>query len=125
MELITQPTGSYKCTQCCVAMFAGVTLKKSIQAFGLLHATNLYALRNALKKLGYVAAEKYESFGRKEKRLPRTCILRLKWPKQKLGHCVVFHKGQVYDPMGYVLDWSDFLEMNGDASITYLPINPA
>lgn len=125
MELIPQPAGSYKCTQCCVAMVTGVSLKKSIQAFGLRHATNLYAMRHALKKLGFVAAEKYESFGRKEKRLPRTCILRLKWPKQKLGHCVVFHKGEVYDPAGYTLNWSDFLLMNCDAAITYLAINPA
>lgn len=125
MELVTQLPGSYKCTQACVAMVAGVSLKKGIKAFGLEHATNLYAMRNALKKLGFTAAEKYASFGRKEKRLPRTCILRLKWPKQKVGHCVVFHQGQVYDPAGYVLDWSDFLEMNYDASITYLSINPA
>ena len=125
MELIIQPEGSYKCAQCCVAMVAGVSLKQSIQAFGLSHATNLYALRNALKKLGFRAAEKYESFGRKEKRLPRTCLLRLKWPKQKLGHVVVFQKGRVYDPAGYTLDWAEFLLMNCDASITHLAINPA
>lgn len=125
MELILQPRGSYKCTQACVAMVAGVSLKRSIQAFGLEHATNLYALRNALRRLGFTAAEKYASFGRKEKRLPRTCILRLKWPKQKVGHCVVFHKGEVYDPGIGTLDWRDFLELNCDASITYLSINPA
>lgn len=122
MELVTQPAGSYKCTQCCLAMVAGITLKKSIKAFGLEHATNLYAMRNALKKLGFTPAEKYESFGKKPKRLPSTCILRLKWPKQKMGHCVVFHEEKVYDPMGYVLEWRDFLEMNYDASLTYLSI---
>ena len=125
MELVTQPPGSTLCGQACVAMLAGVTLKASCKAFGHKCATTLYAARRALKKLGFVAAEKYESFGRKQKRLPRTCLLRLKWPKQKLGHCVVFHKGQVYDPAGYTLDWSEFLQMNCDASLTYLALNPA
>ena len=124
MELVVQPPGSYKCSQCCVAMLAGVSLKRSIQAFGLRHATNLYALRNALKKLGFEAGEKYKGFGRKQKNLPRTCLLLMKWRGQKVSHLVVFHQGDVYDPAGYVLEWSDFLEMNTGVSIRYLAVKP-
>lgn len=125
MELILQPPGSYKCTQACVAMVAGVSLKRSIQAFGLQHATNLYAMRNALKNLGFRAAEKYKAFGRKPKNLPETCILRLKWPGQKVGHCVVFHKGEVYDPACGTAPWDIFLLLQGRVSLTYLAITPA
>ena len=125
MELVTQPRGSYKCTQACVAMVAGVSLKKSIKAFGLEHATNLYAMRNALKKLGFVPAEKYKSFGKKEKKLPSTCILRLKWPGRKVGHCVVYHEGQVYDPGCGIAPWDIFLLLSGKVSIAYLSITPA
>jgi hypothetical protein len=121
MELVEQPPGSYKCTQACVAMVAGVSLKQSIKAFGLEHATNLYALRNALKKLGFDSAEKYYCFGKKPKRLPSTCILRLVWPKRKVGHCVVWHDGQVYDP-GYGIHDFEELLLGGKVSITYLRI---
>lgn len=121
MELVLQPPGSYKCTQACVAMVAGVSLKKSIKAFGLEHATNLYAMRNALKKLGFDSAEKYQSFGRKPKHLPSTCILRLVWPRRKVGHCVVWHEGQVYDPGLGTCDFEELL-LNGRVSITYLRI---
>lgn len=122
MELVLQPPGSNKCGQACVAMVAGVTLKKSIKAFGLQHATNLYAMRNALKKLGFESAEKYKSFGKKEKRLPGTCILRLKWPGRRIGHCVVYHQRQVYDPATGTTDWDIFLLFNGQASMTCLAI---
>ena len=131
MELILQPKGSYKCTQCCVAMVAGVSLKKSIQAFGLSHATNLYAMRNALKKLGFESAEKYKSFGRKAKKLPDTCILWMQWKGRKVGHCVVFHRekdndeGQVYDPGCGTAPWDLFLLLNSGAALSYLAINPA
>lgn len=124
MELVEQPPGSYKCTQACVAMVAGVSLKKSIKAFGLEHATNLYAMRNALKKLGFDSAEKYQAFGLKESKLPRTCILRLQWPGRKVGHCVVWHEGQVYDPGFGITDWGIFLMLSGKVSIKYLRITP-
>jgi hypothetical protein len=82
-------------------------------------------MRNALKKLGFVAAEKYQAFGKKPKKLPSTCILRLKWPGRKVGHCVVWHAGQVYDPGCGVVPWDLFLLLNGQVAITYLRIDPA
>lgn len=123
MNLVLQPPGSNKCGQACVAMVAGVTLKQSLKAYGLQHATTLYATRNALKKLGFTPAEKLQAFGKKESKLPETCLLMLRWPKRNLGHWVVYHDGQVYDPAGYIDTWEVFLVLHGTASLKYLELH--
>ena len=122
MELVVQPPGSTLCGQACVAMVAGVPLKKGIKAVGHEYATTLYAIRNGLKKFGFEPAEKCAAFGRRLDKLPETCLLKLTWPKKNLGHWVAYHQEQVYDPAGHVYCWDLFLLLNANASITYLAL---
>lgn len=124
MELVTQPAGSTLCGQACVAMVAGVTLKQSSQAFGHKCATTLYAVRRALKKLGFQSAEKCQAFGKNPARLPDTCLLMLTYQQAfgGLGHWVVYHAGQVYDPAGLIYPFAQLLSQA--KSIAYLRIDP-
>lgn len=122
MELVTQPPGSTLCGQACVAMLAGVTLKASCKAFGHKCATTLFAARRALKKLGIDSAEKCQAFGKDPARLPATCLLLLTYAEAfgGLGHWVVWHKGQVYDPAGRIYPFEQLLLTA--KSITHLAI---
>jgi len=124
MQLVTQPPGSTLCGQACVAMVAGVTLKASCKAFGHNCATTLFAVRRSLKKLGYQSAEKCQAFGKDPGRLPATCLLMLTYAQAfgGLGHWVVYHAGQVYDPAGAIYPFAQLLSQA--KSITYLRIEP-
>lgn len=124
MELVTQPRGSTLCGQACVAMVAGVSLQTSCKAFGHQCATTLFAVRRSLKKLGFVSAEKCQAFAKNPARLPTTCLLMLTYAQAfgGLGHWVVFHEGQVYDPAGAIYPFAQLLSQA--KSIAYLRIDP-
>lgn len=99
MKLVRQPKGSFCCGSAAVAMVAGVTLERAIEAVGTRGQATAPQLQRGLRKLGVGTgdAEAVSKLGW----VPwvRTVVARIRWRQpRKPGHWVVIHEGQVYDP---------------------------
>lgn len=113
MKLILQPEGSGLCGQCCVAMAAGVSLKRAITVFGhsRLSGTYTYEVITALRYLGVRCADKLKKVSRKRPTLPARAVVVIHRPKvdgKKLArwHWMLTWDGKMYDPGGlWETDW--------------------
>ncbi len=96
MKLIKQKTKN-SCGQACVAMIAGITLKKSIEIFGGIGRTTTKQIKQALKQLGIKTGNRRERISQ-NKLLPYLCIVFIRWSDNGRGHWSVHENGKFYDP---------------------------
>ncbi len=105
MRLITQPEASSLCGQCCVAMAAGVSLAKAVEAVGhsKLRGTYTREIITALRKLGINCGDRCRRVSRKRPMLPKRGIAVIHRPKGEetgMWHWLLVWDGEVYDPAG-------------------------
>lgn len=96
MKLIKQKT-EHSCGQACVAMIAGITLKKSIDIFGNDKRTTTKQLKQAFEQLGIKTGKRRERIS-KNRKLPNLCIVSIKWSDNGKRHWSVCENGKFYDP---------------------------
>ncbi len=111
MRLITQPEGSSLCGQCCVAMAAGVSLTKAIEAVGhsRKRGTHTWEIIPALRKLGINCADRCRRVSRKRPLPPKRGVVvihRPKGDKPALWHWMLVWDGEMFDPSGR---WPDYV----------------
>jgi len=124
MNLVQQPPRSFQCGQCCVAMVAGVTRKKSIKAFGTKGVTTTKSVIRAFKRLGYTANAALKTFRRQEA-LPAVCLLRLRYENRHYQHWVVYCEGLIYCPGLGIYPYAQLLEQAGTTCTSYLGVAPS
>lgn len=124
MKLHLQPKGSTVCGQHCVAMLAGITPAQSIAEFGTTNGTTTRQLATVLSRYGYRPANELRTFS-DQATLPRLCVLKLNYGKDKNWHWVVYKDGLIYCPGLGIYDYKDVKEKNNGAEFTsYLELNP-
>lgn len=105
MEPIRQPEGSEICGQCCVAMAAGVGVKRAIDAVGKDGATRTRDIIRGLRALGLNCADRMRRTAQ-NRALPPRCIVHICW-RRRYGHWMLYWDGHVYDPGGAYPDGYD------------------
>lgn len=102
--LMLQPENSNLCGQTCVAMAAGVSLDRAIEAIGhkSISGTNTRDLVRGLRALGLPCADRCRVLGRLKPVLPRRGMLVV--GTKKYGHWMLTWDGVIYDPGGM---WPD------------------
>lgn len=123
MNLIIAPEGSNCCGQACVAMAAGVSLDRAIEAVGhkKQRGTRTKEIIAALHSLGIKTAAKVRPMSRTKPVLPKRAMVSICTNKvgreYKLGHWLLYWDGVMYDPRGTwpegYRDWviTSFLEI--------------
>jgi len=112
MKLVRQPDGSSLCGQSCVAMAAGVSLKRAVAAVGhsRIGGTHTREIVAALRALGVECADRCRKVSRKRPVLPQRGMVVIHQPKGEHGvsyhrwHWILTWDGQIYDPAGL---WPD------------------
>lgn len=104
-RLIVQPAGSELCGQTCVAMAAGVSLKKAISVIGHEGGTVTWEIIEALRELGIECADKLRRISRKRPNLPPRAMVVIHQPKvagkcRERSHWMLHYDGQMLDPGG-------------------------
>jgi hypothetical protein len=97
MRHIKQPKESSLCGQACVAMILGCDLRVAQKLVGRNGATRTSHLVRALRLASVEVADKLKPWCGGA--LPFTAILRIKFRKRVLGHWVLKHGDQIFDPM--------------------------
>ena len=100
MRLVRQPPGSSLCGQACIAMAAGVSLKKALEAVG--HGrrggTTTRQVIVALRKLGLRAADRCRPISRTRPVYPQKALLVMRKNGTRRYHWVFYKNGAFYDP---------------------------
>lgn len=91
--------GHNQCGQACVAMIAGITLKKSIEIVGKRRSTTTKDITIALNTLGFKCVHRLIRFCKKNP-LPINALLKIKLPYHKRDnwHWVVKWNNAIFDP---------------------------
>lgn len=97
MTPVRQPPCSRCCGQACIATIGDITLNKAIALVGHQKATNSPILRKALKTINIETNQLRRYHGEE---LPKRAILRLRLPKTRGAHWVVWWDNQIIDPGG-------------------------
>jgi|SRR5665213_1220751 len=105
MKIVRQPEGSHQCGQACVAMAAGVSLKRSIKAVGHERSTHTSDLIRGLRALGVECADKLVRICRRRPHFPPRAIIAIHRPavkgeRREAGHWMVAWDGEIIDPAG-------------------------
>lgn len=104
MKLILQPEGSSLCGQCCVAMAAGVSLKRAKTAVGHERGTHTSEVVAALRILGVSCADRLRRVRRANPVLPQRAIIAIHRPASEdrngRAHWMLHWDGKVFDPGG-------------------------
>lgn len=122
MKLILQPEGSALCGQACVAMAAGVSLERAIDAVGHEGGTGTKEVVEALRDLGVCCADRLRRISRRRPSWPKRGLIAIGRPATEHGHKERQHwmlvwDGVIYDPGGSwpngYKDWrmSSYLEI--------------
>lgn len=94
---IRQPHGSNLCGQACVAMVAGTTLEKAIDAVGTRGKTRAADLARGLARFGLTLEPRRRFSGRNA--LPGLAIVMMRFEiGGRLAHWVVWDHGRLLDP---------------------------
>jgi hypothetical protein len=105
--LVRQPIDSSLCGQCCVAMAAGVSLTKAIEAVG--HGrrggTSTREIIAALRRLGVRSVDRCHAISRARPEYPRRALLVMRQNGNRRWHWVYYENGQFHDPQGR---WPDY-----------------
>ncbi len=109
MRLVRQPEGSALCGQCCVAMVAGVSLRRAIAAVGVEfteRGTETRQIVAGLRALGVRCSGRLRRVSRARPVLPARCLVAIiqyrpdadgeRQPTR--SHWMVSWDGQIYDP---------------------------
>lgn len=110
---VLQPDGSSLCGQACVAMAAGVSLKRAIEAVGHEKKRGTYTREviAALRSLDIQCADACRKVSRKRPVLPRRGLVVIHRPKlegrrrSNQWHWLLTWDGKIYDPSGW--EWPD------------------
>jgi hypothetical protein len=106
MKLILQPENSALCGQVCVAMAAGVSVKKAIDVIGHEFGTTTADVRDALRGLGIEVADRLRTIGKRKGVIPKRAILCIsrkgnkREGRKERGHWMLAWDGEIYDPGG-------------------------
>jgi hypothetical protein len=102
IRLVTQPDGSSLCGQCCVAMAAGVTLDRAIEALGHRkdRGTDTREVVAALRSLGVGCADRCKRVSRQRPVFPAKAFLAVNKPGVITPRChwMLTWDGKIYDP---------------------------
>jgi len=120
-----QPKDMYCCGQCCVAMFAGISLHQAFKAFGTKGSTKTKDISKALRKLKNRSATRLMPIYGDFSKLPETAILKVKLDWEKYNwHWVLKCGGKIYDPgKNGVMLLSDYRKVKGYNITSYLKIS--
>jgi hypothetical protein len=118
LNLVMQPPNSNLCGQACVATVVGVTLEESIAVFRKRGLTRTRQVAEAFWRFGIA------SFGRLTRitsgtKLPKRCLVKLRWKGWYHSHWIVLWNGHTYDPANGV----DVLTPGGYFS-AYMELRP-
>lgn len=80
------------CGQCCIAMIAGISVKKACEIIGHSHGTKTKELAKALRKLGFKCKNSL-----KIEEPEFLAIVKQSIPGTSNWHWVVFYNGNYYD----------------------------
>lgn len=105
IQLILQPKGSNLCGQCVVAMLAGVSLERSIQAFSKRGLTNTSDLVRVLRHFGLTVPKSTLTRVTTSNPLPDRCVVSVVWTEPFLNnrmeierrHWRIHWDGHTYD----------------------------
>lgn len=102
MKIVLQPEGSEQCGQACVAMAAGVSLKRAIKAVGHSRGTDTKDLVFALHKLGVVCASRLVRISRKRPNIPPRALVHINVVHEQRddSHWMLNWDGKIIDPGG-------------------------
>lgn len=106
MKLVLQPEGSSQCGQACIAMIAGVSLKRAIEAVGHEHGTNTGEVVSALRTLGICCNDKLVRLSRRRPNIPQKAIVHIcrsgvvTERRRPQSHWMVSLDGKILDPGG-------------------------
>lgn len=104
--LMLQPDGSSLCGQTCVAMAAGVSLDRAVEAVGhsKFRGTSTAEIVRGLRALGVPCAEKLKRMARVKPVLPKRGIVAIHRPngtkRPERWHWMLTWDGTVFDPGG-------------------------
>lgn len=127
MRLVRQPSGSSMCGQACIAMVAGVSLRKACEAVGHCNATDTRNLKGALRIFKVACGEKLVRINRNRPVFPRRCIVavckfgatRNGKRRAKYSHWMVSWDGVIYDPEDL---WPKYYDVNTWVITSYLDL---
>ena len=105
MKLVLQPPDSWQCGQACVAMAAGVSLKRAVETIGHDEDTTTREVVRALRQLGVSCESKLKRISRIKPTLPKRALVVIHRPKDEGGrkekwHWMLAWDGQIFDPGG-------------------------
>lgn len=116
MKLILAPPGSALCGQACVAMAAGVSLRRAIEAVGHERGTHTRDVVRGLEALDVTCSDRCLRVSKhRPVPVPRALLAFKRGPR--LAHWMLLWDGRVYDPGGW---WPD--NMREWRMTSYLPI---
>ena len=97
MKLIAQPIASDLCGQCCVAMAAGVSVRRAREIIGHDGGTETREVVRALRSLGVSCADRLVRISRNRPNLPTRAIVTIQ-EQGKRAHWMLTWDGTMYDP---------------------------
>lgn len=97
MKCVRQPDNSRLCGQACLATISGKSLKEIVKIVGHKHGTKTKELISILQKFGFSPDSKLRVV-KKDKLVPKFCILKLKYKDRSSWHWVVYKDRVIYDP---------------------------
>lgn len=103
MKLILAPPGSSLCGQACVAMAAGVSLRRAIEAVGHERGTHTVDVARGLRALGLDCEDRCKRVS-KHRPIPAPRALLAFRRGQRIAHWMLLWDGAVFDPGGW---WPD------------------
>lgn len=99
---LVQPDGSELCGQVCVAMAAGVSLPKAIEAVGHDRGTTTREIVRALRTFGVPCADRLRRLSRVRPALPKRAIVAIYRPSEEhrseRAHWMLHWDGEMFDP---------------------------
>lgn len=100
MKLVRQGKDTKTCGHCCVAMLANAPVEEVIKLIGHDHGTRTTELRKVLLRSYGIITDTKLRRTRKDKPLPKVCILHIKYPwnPKHNGHWVILKGDIVYCP---------------------------
>ncbi len=106
MKLVLQPEKSGMCGQACVAMAAGVSLKRAIEAVGHSRSTSTDDVVFGLRSFGVMCADKLVRISRKKPMPSPRAMIVIHRPaveherRKPKWHWILSWDGTIYDPGG-------------------------
>jgi hypothetical protein len=108
MNWLAQETNT-TCGQTCAAMIAGLSWSEGVAAVGRKGATRYRHVVVALNALGFTTSPVTRVSKRTHLPFTGTALVKFTFKGRRLGHYVVLHDGDIYDPSNGVYDLDHYL----------------